>query len=197
MSTPERQSLPPMPEDAAVPEDEDARLMLAVGAGDEAALRTLVEKWQGPLINFFYRSIRSREQSEDLTQVVFVRLYRAAPGYQPTARFTTYLFQIARRLLINEFRRQQRKPLETVDPADLGGTVEGREALGTLEIEEAFAQALETLPENQRTAILLLKQQELSYEEIAASMDASVSAVKTWIFRARQSLREALKEFAR
>ncbi|MGF1447925.1 MAG: RNA polymerase sigma factor [Opitutales bacterium] len=186
-----------MPEDAAVPEDEDARLMLAVGAGDEAALRTLVEKWQGPLINFFYRSIRSREQSEDLTQVVFVRLYRAAPGYQPTARFTTYLFQIARRLLINEFRRQQRKPLETVDPADLGGTVEGREALGTLEIEEAFAQALETLPENQRTAILLLKQQELSYEEIAASMDASVSAVKTWIFRARQSLREALKEFAR
>ncbi len=197
MSIPQPQPLSRMPADTADTFDEDARLMLAVGAGDEAALRTLVEKWQGPLINFFYRSIRSREQAEDLTQVVFVRLYRAAPGYQPTARFTTYLFQIARRLLINEFRRQQRKPLETVDPADLGGTVEGREALGTMEIEEAFARALETLPENQRTAILLLKQQELSYEEIARSMDASVSAVKTWIFRARQRLREALKEFAR
>ncbi|MGF1482873.1 MAG: RNA polymerase sigma factor [Opitutales bacterium] len=186
-----------MPTESAEPYDEDVRLMLAVGAGDDAALRTLVEKWQGPLINFFFRSIRSREQAEDLTQVVFVRLYRAAPGYRPTAKFTTYLFQIARRLLINEYRRQQRKPLDTVDPADLGGSVEGRDALGQLEIEEAFEQALQTLPENQRTAILLLKQQELSYEEIADSMDASVSAVKTWIFRARQSLREALKEFAR
>jgi RNA polymerase sigma-70 factor (ECF subfamily) len=183
-------------EDASHAGDEDARLMLAVGAGDEAALRTLVEKWQGPLVNFFYRSIGSREQAEDLTQVVFVRVYKASAGYQPKAKFSTYLFHIARRLLINEYRRQQRKPLEPVDPADLGGSVEGREALSRMELEEAFAHALEQLPENQRTAILMLKQQELSYEEIAEAMDASVSAVKTWIFRARQSLRATLKEFA-
>ena len=69
----------------------------------------------------------------------------------------------------------------------------GRGELETAELEEIFYSALETMPENQRTAILLYKQQELTYEEIAAAMDAGVPAVKTWIFRARTALREALK----
>jgi RNA polymerase sigma-70 factor (ECF subfamily) len=128
--------------------------------------------------------------------MVFVRLYRAAHSYQPVARFSTYLFHIARRLLINEFRRRQRKPLDIMDPADLHGTDNstGRDQLKMFELEEAFQQALARLSEDQRSAILLLKQQELSYEEIAAIMQQSVAAVKTHIFRGRQKLKEILRE---
>ncbi|MGE9293544.1 MAG: RNA polymerase sigma factor [Puniceicoccales bacterium] len=176
-------------------EDPDAALMLEAAGGSEQALRMLVEKWQTPLINFFYRSLGSVEQSEDLAQMVFIRVYQAAAKYEPKAKFSTYLFHIARRLLINEYRRQSRKPLEAVDPAELGAETPGRDKLALMEIEEAFEKALETLPENQRTAILLLKQQELSYEEIAQAMDASETAVKSWIHRARQKLKIELKDF--
>jgi len=183
-------------EDAPKPRDEDAELMMAVAKGDEQALAQLIRKWQGPLINFFYRSLNSVEQAEDLTQLVFVRLYRAAHSYQPVARFSTYLFHIARRLLINEFRRRQRKPLETMDPADLRAVdnSSGRDQQRLFELEEAFQQALVKLTEDQRTAILLLKQQELSYEEIAEIMHQSVAAVKTHIFRGRQKLKEILSK---
>lgn len=179
---------------ASADSDPDASLMLAVGTGDEAALRILINKWQNPLINFFYRSVNSRPLAEDLTQVLFVKLYQAAPRYEPTAKFSTYLFAIARRLLINEFRKQQRKPLEPVDPADLGGSVSGRQPLETMEIEEAFQYALAELPDNHREAILLFKQQELSYQEIAEVMGAPESSVKTWIFRARQKLKASLQD---
>jgi RNA polymerase sigma-70 factor (ECF subfamily) len=178
-------------------DDPDAALMLEAAGGSEQALRMLIEKWQTPLINFFYRSLGSAEQAEDLTQLVFIRVYRAASTYEPRAKFSTYLFHIARRLLINEYRRRSRKPLEAVDPADLEAETPGRDKLSLMEIEEAFEKALETLPENQRTAILLLKQQELSYEEIAAAMDATETAVKSWIHRARQKLKTELKDFYR
>jgi len=195
-----RPKVSPMPDapatsDETAEPDVDAELMLQVAGGDQQALRQIIEHWQGPLINFFYRSLRSKETSEDLAQTVFIRIYNAADRYQPTAKFSTYLFHIARRVLINEFRRQSRKPLDAVDPADLQISTPGRDKLRMMEIEEAFAYALESLPENQRTAILLLKQQQLSYEEIAETMDASESAVKSWIHRARQKLKEELAEF--
>jgi RNA polymerase sigma-70 factor (ECF subfamily) len=171
--------------------DED--LMQRVGTGDDEALATLIDRWKNPLINFFYRSLQSYEQSEDLAQMVYIRLYRAAPKYRPTAKFSTFLFHIARRLLINEYRRRTRKPLDTVDPKDLKASYPGRTELNVIEIEEAFVRALDDLPENQKTAILLLKQQELSYQEIAEAMEATESAVKTWIFRARKHLKSALK----
>ncbi len=176
--------------------DEDADLMMAVAKGDESALAQLIRKWQGPLINFFYRSLGSVEAAEDLTQLTFVRIYRAAGTYQPVARFSTYLFHIARRLLINEFRRRQRKPLETMDPSELRAvdTSSGRDQQRMFELEEAFQQAVAKLTEDQRTAILLLKQQELSYEEIAEIMNQSVAAVKTHIFRGRQRLKEILRK---
>jgi len=181
--------------DNAVPVDEDAKLMCAVATGDEVALAQLIRKWQGPLINFFYRSIGSVEQAEDLSQLVFIRLYRAAHSYQPVARFSTYLFHIARRLLINEFRRRQRKPLEMVDPAELHAVdTDSADQHRLYELEEAFQRAVTKLTEDQRTAILLLKQQELSYDEIAVIMDQSVAAVKTHIFRGRQKLKEILRK---
>ncbi len=181
-----------MAAEADYSKDEDVRLMQQVAGGNERAFRQLVERWQGPLINFFYRSVSSVETAEDLAQATFVRLYRAASAYEPRAKFSTYLFHIGRRLMINEFRRQSRKPLDSVDPSELGGSVSGRQPLEVMEIEEAFEHALEKLPENQKTALLLLKQQELSYEQIAEIMGASVPAVKTWIHRGRAQLKAEL-----
>lgn len=190
-----------MPSQATPPpfddQSDDITLMAAIGAGNERALALLIDRWKGPLLNFFYRSTSSREVAEDLAQVTFIRLYRAAPSYTPQAKFSTFLFHIARRLLINEFRRRQRKPAEAADPADLDAAHAAHgtgTAAALAEIEEAFQLALVDLPENQRTALLLLKQQELSYDEIARLMGASESAVKTWIFRARQALKEKLRD---
>jgi RNA polymerase sigma-70 factor (ECF subfamily) len=175
-------------------DDPSVDLMLQLRDGNEAAFDKLVERWQSPLLNFFYRSLSSYEQSEDLAQMVFIRLYRAAPKYEPQARFSTFLFQIARRLLINEYRRSQRKPLEAWDPSDLQAFTSDQPSRRFAELEEAFEQVIHKLPENQRTAILLLKQQELSYQEIADIMEANESAVKTWIYRARQFLKQELKD---
>ncbi len=174
--------------------DIDAALMLKVGRGDDAALAMLIERWKTPLINFFYRSLGSYEEAEELAMTVFVRVHRAAPRYRPTAKFSTYLFQIARRLLINAYRKHQRKPLQLVDPAELHAVDSDDSVMRSMEIEESFHHALAGLPENQRTALLLYKQQELSYAEIAEVLGSSESAVKTWIFRGRQTLRELLRD---
>lgn len=169
--------------------DPDAALLRQVGQGHQAAMRPLVERWQRPLVNFFYRSTQSFATAEDLAQITFVRVFRSASTYQAKAKFSTYLFHIARRLLINEYRRQSRKPLEAVDPNEVTETVSGRQPLELLELEEAFQEALKSLPENQRTALLLLKQQELSYDEIAETMEASLASVKSWIHRGRTKLK--------
>lgn len=175
--------------------DPDAELMLKLKGGDRKAFDQIVLRWQNPLINFFYRSLQSYERSEDLSQMVFIRIFKAAANYEPRARFSTYLFQIARHHLINEYRSQSRRPLDLKDPFDLHAETNDDSERAVNELEEAFDRALVKLPENQRTAILLLKQQELSYQEIADAMDASEGAVKTWIFRARQFLKQELKDF--
>ena len=176
------------------PVDIDAERMLAVARGEDSAFNGIIKQWQRPLLNFFYRNTGNATDAEDLAQLVFVRLYRAAPRYKPTARFSTYLFQIARRLLLNHYRSQKRKPLDPVDPADLHDRAVTHPHRDVWELEDVFTQALQTLPEKQRTALLLLVQQELSYEEIANTMDASISAIKTWIYRARQHMKSSLQE---
>ena len=181
-------------EDTPGRSDDDAALLLLAGKGDEHALRLLVVRWQSPLVNFIYRSVHDLSTAEDLAQIVFVKLWRNAPHYRPEAKFSTYLFTIARSVVIGEYRRRKRKPADATDPADIHVSHSDEPARRIAEMEEAFAAAILELPENQRTALLLLKQQELSYEEIAAAMDASVTSVKTWIFRGRQKLRELLRD---
>lgn len=185
---------PPETQDVSC-EDADGLLMMEVARGSESALRILIRKWENPLMNFFYRSIQERSTAEDLTWQTFVNLYRARDSYEQKAKFSTYLFFVARRVLINEYRRRARKPAEPIDPSELDiPSDDVRSAQESSEIEEFFYKTLETMPENQRTAILLLKQQELSYDEIAETMGASVASVKTWIHRARLTLREAIQQ---
>lgn len=174
--------------------DDDARLLQMVGAGDDHALRLLINRWQGPVVNFIYRSVHDSATSEDLAQIVFVKLWRNAPHYRPEAKFSTYLFTIARSVIIGEYRRKKRKPAEATDPTEMHVVHSDDSVRRIAEIEESFALALTKLPENQRTALLLFKQQELSYDEIAVAMEVSVTSVKTWIFRGRQKLRELMAD---
>jgi RNA polymerase sigma-70 factor (ECF subfamily) len=183
-------------EPVPIPIDEDIRLMFEVAAGDSNVLRLMIDKWKKPLINFFYRSLSSYTESEDLAQVVFIKIYRAAKRYEARAKFSTFLFHVASRVLLNEFRRKGRKPVDYVDPQEFHYELseDPNEKRRLVEIEEIFQLAIKKLPEKHRSAILLYKQQQLSYLEIVEIMKASENEVKTWIHRARTQLKIEMKE---
>lgn len=176
-------------------EDIDSMCLRALAEGDRLAFSSIVERWQTRLINFFYRSTGNRSDAEDLAQETFVELYRAAARYEPRGTFSAFIFTLARRRLIDSYRKRARRPLDFIDPTDFLMQQQAEALDHSSEIEEAFHRALRTLPDNQRNAILMLQQQGLSYEEIAVALEASLSAVKTWIHRARTHLREELKDF--
>lgn len=177
-------------------EDIDSICMRSIAEGDREAFASLVERWQTRLINFFYRSTNNRADAEDLAQETFIELYRVAPRYEARGTFNAFIFTLARRRLIDSYRKKSRRPLDYYDPTDFTMQQEAETSDQTREIEEAFHRALSALPDNHRLAILMLQQQGLSYDEIAQALDASLSAVKTWIHRARTHLREELKDFA-
>ncbi|MGC6505691.1 MAG: RNA polymerase sigma factor [Coraliomargaritaceae bacterium] len=185
------------PDIKSVVEDIDSLCLRSVANGDQDVFAGLVERWQSHLINYFYRSTGNRDDAEDLAQETFLDLYRAAQRYEPRNNFKAFLFTLARRRLIDGYRKKARRPLQYIDPAEPLLQQHADRSDSCSEIEEAFHRALADLPVNQRQAILLLQQQSLSYEEIAEALGGSVSAVKSWIHRARAHLRQALAELKR
>jgi len=187
--------------------DPDAALMLRVKRGDRAAFAALVEKYQQPLFNFIFRTLRDETEAEDVAQTVFLQVYKSRARYERTAKFSTWLFTIARNLCLNEIRRRSRHPAESIEEAhaeheDLPrqqyedkAQIAAPEKLLHGELAEKIEAALAELPENQRTAILLCRQDELSYEEIAEILDCSLSATKSLIHRGRETLKEKLKRY--
>ena len=188
--------------------DPDAALMLRVKQGDTAAFTELVEKYKQPIMNLAYRTVRDMTEAEDLAQNVFVQVYKSAARYKSTAKFSTWLFTIARNLCLNEIRRRSRHPAESldavVDSSDESSSprqfedrrnVSAPDRLIQDELSTKVEEALVALPENQRTAILLFKEKEMSYEEIAKIMGVSLSATKSLIHRGRETLKERLKPY--
>lgn len=186
--------------------DPDATLMLAVKRGDRAAFTELVQKYQQPIYNFILRSVRDVAEAEDLTQNTFVQVWKSAGRYRINARFSTWIYTIARNLCLNEIRRRSRHPADSLDgipesddlPARQHEDRSATQAPDTLlqgELEEKLALALADLPENQRTAILLCQHEELSYEEISRILGCSLSATKSLIFRGRETLKHRLKAY--
>src|SRR5215467_11578086 len=103
----------------------DVQLMLDVKAGDQQSFELLLQRYRTPLVNFLYRMVRNREQAEDLAQEVFLRVYRAREDYEPSAKFTTWLFRIATNLALNSVRDNRYQKLQvsidapvTVDAED-------------------------------------------------------------------------------
>ncbi|MEK0437397.1 MAG: hypothetical protein RL444_1475 [Verrucomicrobiota bacterium] len=183
-------------EEPMLPDDEDdKRLMGLVAGGDDDALRLLVHRHHARLVGYLRGEVGSLATAEELAMEVFIRLHRAAARWRPEAKLSTYLIHIARNLVLNEWRRRGRKPTTALEFAAEPGDVSQGSVRRVAELDEAFQRAILQLPPEQRTAILLVVQQELPYEEIAVIMEAPVSSVKTWIHRARARLRELLKDF--
>jgi len=183
--------------------------MLRVKEGDREAFEALVEKYKQPVMNMIYRTLPDATEAEDLAQHVFIQVYKSAHRYQVTAKFSTWLFTIARNLCLNEIRRRSRHPAESLDAvsqenedqpahqyADVR-TFSPPDSLMQGELEEKIESALAVLPEKQRTALILCRQEELSYEEMANVLDCSLAATKSLIHRARETLKQQLKPYLR
>jgi RNA polymerase sigma-70 factor (ECF subfamily) len=193
----------------SVQPDPDAALMLRVKRGDRAAFTGLVEKYKQPVMNFVFRSLRDETEAEDVAQNVFLQVYKSRARYERTAKFSTWLFTIARNLCLNEIRRRSRHPAESLEEThpenddQPSRQYEDKKVFLPTEnvlhgeLARKIEEALAELPEAQRTAILLCRQDELSYEEIAEVLDCSLSATKSLIHRGRETLKEKLKPYLR
>jgi RNA polymerase sigma-70 factor (ECF subfamily) len=182
----------------------DAELMLRVKAGDEGSFADLLSRYRDPVVNFLYRMVRNAAIAEELAQDVFLRVYRARASYQPSAKFTTWLYRIATNVALNQIRdgRLGRQMAAIDDPeSEVGRELRSPDA----NIEEQLVaeslgwevrQAVMGLPGKQRAAVLLHKYQELDYQQIAAALGCSESAVKSLLFRAYETLRERLSHLA-
>lgn len=188
--------------------DPDAALMLRVKQGDRDAFEALVEKYKHPVMNLVYRTLPDATEAEDLAQHVFLQVWKSAHRYEVSAKFSTWVFTIARNLSLNEIRRRSRHPAESLDQTSPDDDqplrqIEDRknfsapDALLQGELEGKIDEALGDLPEKQRTALLLCREDELSYEEIAEVLGCSVSATKSLIHRARETLKQVLKPYLR
>lgn len=188
-------------------QDPDTLLMLRVRQGDRDAFTDLVDRWKQPVIGFIYRTLPDPDEAEDLAQATFIQLWKTAGRYQPTARFSTFLFTIARNLCLNEIRRRVRHPADSLDeprPDDeehpLRQIEDRRQPSADAEAArgELFSlveEALAALPEKQRTALILCREGELSYEEIATVLQTSLQATKSLIHRARETLKGRIKPY--
>jgi RNA polymerase sigma-70 factor (ECF subfamily) len=186
-------------------DDPATRLMARFQQGDDLAFTQLVEQHQQRVMNIAARYVGRTTDTEDLAQEVFLRVYRHRERWQPRAKFTTWLFQITVNLSLNWIRDTKRKRMASID-APLGRDGEGSRpepedassptAHESLELRERAAivqAAINELPENQRMAVLLFRQEGLPYQEVAEAMGVSLPAVKSLLNRAKTNLRTTLE----
>ena len=182
----------------------DAELMLRVKNGDSAGFDLLLEKYRLPVIHFLYRMVQNHGISEELGQEVFLRVYRSRGTYEPTAKFTTWLFRIATHLALNALRDGKNErwqdrldddsgTMPVRQLSDARPSVEQR-MVYQVKLDE-IRQAIGALPDKQRAAVLMHKYEEMEYSQIAAVLNCSESAVKSLLFRAYETLRTELREF--
>ena len=185
--------------------EQDAILMLRVKEGDGQSFELLLEKYRSPLVNYLNRMIQNQPIAEELSQEVFLRVYRARGTYEPTAKFTTWLYRIATHLALNSLRDrrherahrsiadapQDRQPIELVDRR----FNREQEMLADSRLQ-IVRNAIADLPEKQRAAVLMHKYEELDYAQIGEVLGCSVSAVKSLLFRAYEMLRARLAHLA-
>lgn len=185
--------------------ERDAELMLRVRDGDDTSFALLLERHRRPVVHFLYRMIPNQGVSEELAQEVFLRVYRSRSSYEPTAKFTTWLFRIATHLALNWIRdNKSEKNQESLSEELMEGverqvtdrqpTVEAR-MVNESRLEEV-RHAIEALPGKQRAAVVMHKFQDLEYTQIARALSCSESAVKSLLFRAYETLRGRLAHMA-
>jgi len=189
--------------DEQIPSEE---LMARIVGGSDDAFEILVNRHQTSVLNLIYRFIGDRTQAKDLAQEVFIRVWQAAKTYKPEAKFTTWLYRITTNLCLNELKSTRRKKWFSFNRSDEDGEHTFEETLADsgpsaedllLEKERSrqISDALQSLPDNQRMAMVLKRYDDLSYVEIAQIIGCSVSAVESLLVRAKRSLQEKMKNF--
>lgn len=191
--------------------DPDVQLMLRVKEGDDAAFEQIVAAYQDRLVGVFWHVLHDLPAAEDLAQETFLRIYRARRGYEPTAKFSTWVFRIANNLASNSRRGKFRRKEVSIDKddsspmsfrkggkviADNSGMMPSRQ-FAKVELRAIVEQALGGLEERQKLALLLNKFEGMSYDDIADSMEMTPAAVKSLLYRARESLRSALEQYVK
>ena len=190
--------------------DPDQRLMHRFQKGDVSAFEVLLHKFQGPVLSLVRRYLGSRSAGvDDVAQEVFIRVFRSKHTYEPKAKVSTWIYRITVNTCLNEIRRlgaeknRRVAGFSAVFGDDDGGdssqialadrvSESAPEQLESAELERRVRDAVDRLPEQQRLAVVLSRYHGLPYDEVAASMDSSVPAVKSLLTRARENLRKAL-----
>ena len=184
--------------------DADAELMLKVAAGDKAAFAALFDRYQTSVARFAFRFVGDRARAEELTQDIFVKLYRNARGYRPSAKFKTFLFRVAANHCLNEVRRgEYRVPNRAEEPrqedappleSTLPGGINPDEELAGKELERVVGQALSGMSDRERAAFTMCRFEGMAYRDIADALEASEAAVKSLIHRATLAVAKKIEE---
>lgn len=188
---------------APTPDDTDQELVRRVQAGDQTAFNLLVLKYQHRVLKLVGRFVNDAAEAEDVAQEAFLKAYRALASFRGDSAFYTWLYRIAINTAKNALVSQRRRPvdfdLDLQDPDQYDRHAKLKESdtpegvLLTEEIRAVVEEAMEQLPEDLRTAIVLRELEGLSYEEIAEAMDCPVGTVRSRIFRAREAIDKKLK----
>ncbi len=183
----------------------DLSLVRRVQRGDKGAFDALVLKYQHKLVKLVMRYVRNPAEAEDIAQEAFIKAYRALPQFRGDSAFYTWLYRIAINTAKNAVVSRERSPIEydldrsnSDESYDMQGRLKDSETpeglVLTDEIRSTVNAAIDALPEDLRTAIVLRELEGLSYEEIAAAMDCPVGTVRSRIFRAREAIDRRLRE---
>ncbi|XXF79434.1 sigma-70 family RNA polymerase sigma factor [Myxococcaceae bacterium GXIMD 01537] len=184
--------------------DSDAQVMLRVAAGDRRAFAVLFDRHHASVARFAFRFVGDAARAEELTQDIFVKLYRHARAYKPTAQFKTFLFRVATNHCLNEVRRGEYRVAHTSTDAqegDEGGLeMPGPEAerpdqhVAGRELERAVGEALQGMSERERAAFTMCRFEGMAYRDIAEALEASEAAVKSLIHRATLAVARRIEE---
>lgn len=180
-------------------------LVARVAEGDEYAFQILVNRHQTSVLNLIYRFLGDRLKSEDLAQETFLQVWRSAKTYQRKSKFTTWLYRICANLCLNEIKSARRKKWlqffnntpDSKQPENedlLDEFPNPEDLLLACERNQQITNALQSLPENQRIALILKRYDDLSYEEISRVLGCSIPAVESLLVRAKRTLQKKLEK---
>lgn len=182
--------------------ESDIELMMRAKTGDDNAFTELMRRHYKSVMNYIYRFTNNIENSEDLAQEVFLRVYRSVKRYKPEAKFSTWLYKIATNVCLTEVTSKSRVKTvsleevqeKTGDLKDSNSTT-GYDLIYRRDIRDSIFEVLKSFPERERISIILCKYEGLSYDEVAEIIGCTVGAVKTHVHRGRIKLIEKLKPF--
>jgi RNA polymerase sigma-70 factor (ECF subfamily) len=176
--------------------DKDVALMEGVKNGDDGAFEELLTRHYQSVYRLAYRFLYDSPEAEDITQEVFLRVFRAARTYSPKAKFSTWLYTITKNLCFNELRKKRSATIFSIEDEMLPELPSMDESpvskLEEAEVKKRVLDAVRELPANLRIAVLLLKYQGLSYEEVAEILGCTVNAVKLRVHRAKKFLARSI-----